>query len=43
MINIGNIAQVDHFYTDRALPQDIASIVQKENIQLRLCPALNSL
>ncbi len=32
MINIGNIAQVNHFYTDQALAQDIANIVQREDI-----------
>ncbi|MGY5450995.1 DeoR/GlpR family transcriptional regulator [Agarivorans sp. MS3-6] len=42
MINIGNIAQVDQLYTDKSVPQDIADILKREEVQLRLCPpALN--
>ena len=38
MINIGNIAQIDQLYTDRPVPQEIAEILKREEIQLRLCP-----
>ncbi|WP_432468543.1 DeoR/GlpR family transcriptional regulator [Agarivorans sp. Z349TD_8] len=38
MINIGNISQVDQFYSDRAVPQAIADILKRAQIPLVLCP-----